>query len=116
MAKPASADRQIEIGEESYTLRFSVRAMAALQDHYQLSSLTAVGEKLSDGDNLSINDMVAMLWAGLRTHHADVTFEQATDILDDMGLENMQSVLGEALQGAMPDASPDGEEAPGGPQ
>lgn len=116
MAKPANADRQIVIGDNRYTLRFSVRAMAALQDHYQLPSLTAVGEKLQDSDNLSVKDMVAMLWAGLRTHHRDVSLEDALDMLDEMGLENMQSMLGDAMQGAMPDADPATGETEAGPQ
>lgn len=112
--KPAVADRQITIGDNSYTLRFSVRAMAALQDHYQLPSLTAVGAKLQDSDNLSITDMVAMLWAGLRTYHPEITFDEALGMLDDMGIENMQSVLGDAMQGAMPDADPNASADAGG--
>jgi hypothetical protein len=102
--KPASADRQLVVGDRSYTLRFSLRAMAALQDHFGLSSLDAVGRKLQDAENLGVNDMAALLWAGLRTHHRDTTVDDALDILDDIGMEGMQEALGLAMQGAMPEA------------
>ena len=101
--KPASQDRQVEVGDETYTLRFSIRAMAALQDHYGLSSLDAVGEKLQDQENLSVNDMVAVLWAGLRTHHPELTMDDAMGILDDLGVAGMQATLGEAMSSAMPE-------------
>lgn len=110
--KPATPDRQIVIDrdgeQQTYTLRFSIRAMAALQDHYGLASLDAVGRKLQDTENLAIQDMVAIMWAGLRTHHRDMTMDHAMDILDELGVEGMQRTLGEAMDGAMPEAE-DGE-------
>jgi hypothetical protein len=108
-AKPASADRTLVVGGRSYTLRFSIRAMAALQDHYDLQSLDAVGKKLQDTANISIDDMVAIMWAGLRTHHRDTTMEDALDILDELGMEGMQKTLGEAMAGAMPDGGSDAD-------
>ncbi|HSH40544.1 MAG TPA: GTA-gp10 family protein [Arenicellales bacterium] len=108
-AQPASPDRTIEVNGTTYTLRFSIRAMAALQDHYGLPSLDAVGKKLQDTENLSIEDMVAIMWAGLRTHHRDLTMDDALDMLDELGVNGMQQTLGEAMAGAMPDD--DGQEA-----
>jgi hypothetical protein len=102
-SRPASIDQQLVVGDRSYTLRFSVRAMAALQDHFGLNSLTAVGQKLQESANdLSVKDMTALLWAGLRTHHPEVTMDQALGILDELGVEGMQESLGKALYGAMP--------------
>jgi len=115
-AKAASADRQLVVGDCSYTLRFSLRAMAALQDHFGLTSLDAVGLKLQDTANLGVNDMAAMLWAGLRTHHRDTTLDEALGILDELGLEGMEAALGPAMQAAMPDATPTTDEAAGDPQ
>lgn len=113
--RPAVADRQISIGDKTYTLRFSVRAMAALQDHFKLASLTEVGEKLQDAATLGVKDLVALLWAGLQTHHRDLSMDDALTMLDEMGLDRMQETLGHAMAAALPEASGDAEES-GDPQ
>lgn len=113
--KPAVADRQITIGDKTYLLRFSVRAMAALQDYFQLATLTEVGERLQDTSMLGVKDLVALLWAGLQTHHRDVSMDDALTLLDEMGLDGMQETLGQAMAAAMPAASGDAEES-GDPQ
>lgn len=101
--KPASVDRPLPVGDRTYTLRFSIRAMAALQDHYELPSLDAVGKKLQDTKNMSVQDMTAILWAGLQTHHREeVDMDTALDILDELGVDGMQVALGDAMNAGMP--------------
>lgn len=98
----ASADAQIMIGAQAYTLRFSVKALAALQDHWELASISAVSDKLSrlDDDGLTIEDYQALLWAGLRTHHPGVDKELCLDLLDELGLAGLEAALAGMMGGA----------------
>lgn len=98
------ADRQFTLGGETYTLRFSVRAMGALQDHFGLKSLNQVGERLQQlGADLGVEDLAAVLWAGLRSHHPEISKDDALGLLDDAGLDGLDSVVGEAFAAAAPD-------------
>lgn len=100
--RPASAAQFITIGENTYTLTFSVVAMAALQDHYGLKSLTEVGEKLREMKNATLEDMVVMFWAALRRHHPDLTLQDAWALADDAGPAMLAQALIKAAAGATP--------------
>lgn len=105
MTRPQLADRQVRIGSRSYTLRFSVRAMAALQDHWGLQSLKAVGDRMAAlGADLGVDDLVGILWAGLRTHHPGLTQADVLDMLDEAGMDGLLEALSSALAGALPDS------------
>lgn len=100
-------DRQIEIGGKVYTLRFSLKAMAALQEHFGLASLAGLQEAMA---RLGAADVAGVIWAGLRTHHPEVTRDMAMDMADDLGLDGAMQVLNEGLAAAMPEG--DGAEDP----
>lgn len=112
--KFASADIQFSLDGQPRTLRFSAKALAALQDHWQIEDLDAVARKLGEieGGKLGIHDAAAMLWAGLRTHHPDVTLDEALDLLDGMGLANFETLLSSAITAA---SSGGGDSAPANP-
>lgn len=101
-AKPATADVQMTVGGKAYTLRYSVRALAALQDHFRLASLTAVQQRLSAPDSWGARDIVAIIWAGLQTHHRDLTMDDVMDLVDEAGLDAISSVAGAAFDAAAP--------------
>lgn len=104
-------ERQIEIGGEVYTIRFSLKAMVALQDHYGLETIDDVGKRLSDPTKIRTEDFAAIFWAALRSHHPEVTLEAAINLADAAGLGFIQQ-LGEAFSAAQP--NPDPAEAKGG--
>lgn len=106
-ARPARIDIPFTVEEagdapETYTLRFSVIAIAALQDHYGLDSLEAAGRKLSELSTASITDLQAIVWAGLQTHHRGLTKERALEILDTLGMFALRTLLAQALTAALP--------------
>lgn len=98
-------DRQITVGDRSYTVRFSIKAMAALQDHYSLASIDEVGAHLAQM-KFGLGDITAILWAGLRSRHPEVTLDQAEDIVDEAGLDGLQDLLGSAFGTALPPSKP----------
>ena len=107
------ADRVISLGGRDFTLRYSVRAMAALQDHWGLKSFQEVSNRMEVLDEqLSAHDLVGILWAGLRTHHREMTKDDVMDILDEAeSLQAIQQSITLALIGALPDE----EKGPPGP-
>lgn len=113
--KRANPDVQIEAGGEAYTLRFSVKALAALQDYWELPSLDAVGQKLNqlDSGDISVSDYTAILWAALRTHHPEATMEQSLDIFDELGIDGLTSVIVDAMSAS---SSEDGGKASSDPR
>lgn len=109
MSQPrkASADRPVTVGERSLTLRYSLKAFAALQDHFGAKSINGVVAKLNEiGEDLSVDDLVALFYAGLRSHHPDVSPEDTLDMLDELG---PQAIGGEIMQAFL--AAVDGEGA-----
>lgn len=112
--KFANPDIQFELDGKTRTLRFSAKALAALQDEWGMENLDQVAVKLAqlESNGLTVKDAAAMLWAGFRTHHPEVTVDQAFDLLDDMGLANFEALLGQAIQAA---ASEGGGTAPANP-
>ncbi len=112
--KRANPDIQIEAGGASYTLRFSAKALAAMQDHWELPTLDAVVEKLNqlETGEVTIADYTAILWAALRTHHAIVTMDQALDIFDDMGVDGLTSAITDAMSAGSAEG---GSDASGNP-
>ena len=113
MTKPASTDRQMTVGDQTYTLRYGVRAMAALQDHYQLASFDEVAKRLGNPKGYGAGDIVAILWAGLRTHHRDLTMDQVMDVVDDMGLDGVREEIGKAFDASSSPAVEGGEAGAG---
>lgn len=102
----SSQDTQIQIGEKSYTVRFSVRAMNALQEHWKLKSFQEVAKKISTlQENVQIDDLVGFVWAGLRTHHRDLTKEDVFDLIDEVGVQGIEGLLSSALSGSLPTGS-----------
>lgn len=102
----SAQDKQIKIGDKTYTIRFSVRALTALQEHWGLKSFQEVAQKMSKlNESVSIDDLVGFVWAGLRTHHREMTKEDVLDLIDELGMENIESVFSEALVGALPQGS-----------
>ena len=108
----ANPDVQLSVGDASYTLRFSLKAFARLQDHFGLKSIDAVGKRMADPSQFAIEDVGALLWAGLARRHPEVTLEQAMDIADDLGIAALMEQLLGAFGAALDDTKADGKPRP----
>lgn len=104
-------DRQVSLGGETFTLRYSFRAFGALQEHWQLATIDAVIGRLTSGA-MGTDDLVGVIWAGLRTHHAGVSKEQVLDALDAIGIGGLPALV-QDLQAAILAALPVDEKGAG---
>lgn len=107
----ANQDRQVAFGGTAYTLRFSLAAMARLEEHFGLESVDAVAARMADAERLKARDMAAILWAGMASHHPSVTLDDCFAMMDEAGLEDIGGILGGAFADAHPAAM--GDEAGG---
>lgn len=109
----ASPESQISVGGKSYTLKYSLKAYVALQDYFKVASIDEVMQRLNDPTKLNIMDIVAMLWAGFRSHHKDVTLDDAFDMADTMGLATLQDIISSGFGASVPGvAAGEAEESP----
>lgn len=113
--KFANPDIQFSVeGGGSYTLRLGAVAIAALQDHWKLANFDETMEQITllEGKELSIGDYTAILWAGLRTHHANLTMDDALEIFDVIGVQGLTLLMVQAASAAFTGG---GGTAPGNP-
>lgn len=99
MTQPSLQDVPIEIGGRSYLLRYSIKATLALKDRWKCESDREVQARMAKA---TMEEFVDIFWAGLRTHHPEVTPEQVLDLLDDAGADGMTSAVTQALNAAAP--------------
>lgn len=109
--KPASPDRQITIGERNLTIRFSLRAVLALQDLWKLENEEAVHARLKKPEN-QISDFVDIIWASTRSHHPELTRDEIMDLLDAAGIEGLGKAAQEAILAAIPPDEAKGGKGP----
>jgi len=100
-----SPDVQFQIGEKSLTLRMSAKAWAALQDHWQLENLDLAVSKLAEMEagTLHARDLGAIMWAALRTHHSELSIDDAFEVLDDLGIPGFMSLVIQCAAAAVPE-------------
>lgn len=106
------------IEQREFTLVFDFSAIAELEDLYDCP-LRDLGDKFKDVKSLRIRDVQRMLYAGLRTHHAEVSLPGTLVILNEAVGAGMS--VGELLTetfsafdaGAGQDDAPSGEATAG---
>ena len=96
MANPARGEVALKAGGLEYTLKFSTNAICELEDRLDkgLNTIVANMERVST--------VRALLWAGLRAHHPEVTIAGVGEIIDGIGIAAVTDTLGKALAAAFP--------------
>lgn len=101
MANPHRGEKSFSAGEQTYTLRYSVNAICALEEESG-KTVTALGVEMADPGKVGLSLLRLLLWAGLREHHADISLAGAGDILEAVGAAKAAPIIGEAFQLAFP--------------
>lgn len=84
------------------TLRFTLNAMAELEDRYG-----SVDEAFNQLDKNSIKAVRCVLWAGLIHEDPELTEQQVGNLIDMQYIQDLMKSLGVALDSDMPDAKID---------
>jgi len=107
MANPHRGEAEFEVGGTTYRVKFNWNAAA----EYEHQSGRVLSDALADvvETRLSATSLRAMLWAGLREHHRDVTLEAAGRLLDALGRRRAIDMMGVALQYYYPEIASDAD-------
>ena len=94
MANPHRGEVAFKAGDANYTLVYSTNAICELED--------AIGKGLNAivADMERLSTVRAILWAGLRSRHSDITMAGAGEIIDLCGVAAATEVIGRALNAA----------------
>lgn len=125
--KAAVTERPIKLNGVVYRLRFDFLALAALEDHYgRPATEIAAGFVTVDPvtkkatSNVRIRDLQAIIWAGMRRHHPEVSVDGVLDLMQaslDSG-QPFEAMLTDALnafdagQDSGTDGGPDDKPSP----
>ena len=92
MANRERGEVELKAGDKTYVLRYTTNALVKLED--------VLGKPVSKmgGEEISMKEARAMVWAGLLHAYPDLTPEQAGDIIDAAGLTQAARAVGEALR------------------
>ena len=80
MANTERGEVEIGIGGKAYTFRFTVNALCELEVHTGERAMPFCA-RFGRGD-CGLADMRAVVWAGLRDRHADLTIDEAGALVD----------------------------------
>lgn len=79
-----------EVDGRTLTMKLGFGALAKAQQHLGGLNLENVGP----------NEMVTLFWAGLQRKQSDIGWDEAGDILDELGAERASEVLKGAMEAA----------------
>ena len=97
MANPHKGEVSFTVDGKAYKAVLNTNALCALEKE--------LGAKVHSLEN-SLTTTRAVLWAGLRKHHPEVTLEATADLMDELGFFAAGEVVRELFTLAFPAADP----------
>lgn len=96
MANPHRSEVAFKVEDTEYILKYSTNAICELEQQLDkgLNTIVANMERLTT--------VRAMLWAGLRAKHEDITLPKAGELIDKCGMAAATDAIGKALNAAFP--------------
>lgn len=112
MANPHKGEVELQAGEKTFTLRYSIDAICSMEAALG-KGFPAIAAEMSDINKMSVSVVRQVLHSGLQECHPELTLKEAGElILSAGGALKVMAKVTEALGAAFPDA----KEAKPGPQ
>lgn len=95
-------EQTFEADGRSWTLRFGNNAICSAEEHFQQpfgEIVTGLG-----GDGFRFRTFRTLFRLGLRQHHKDVTEDQASELIDAIGMSEALRITVASIKAAMPEA------------
>ncbi len=102
MANPHRGQVAIEAGGKTYTLKFSTNAICEAE---AVSGGRSFGHLCDGIAAVDFRAMRALLWAGLKQAHPEMTLDLAGNLLDEVEPLEIGAKLNEAIELAYPKTS-----------
>lgn len=101
MANPIKGEVSFEAGGKHYKFVLGTYALAALQRRTGVSTAKFFARKQ---DDWGMDDILAIFHSGLLKHH-EMSEREASDLIDELGQDEVGKLIVEAVQVAFPEAS-----------
>src|SRR5690606_20676187 len=101
MANPYRGSVALQVGDQAYTLSFSVNALCELEDLLEMS-VAKVGAIMNDPEGVRMTTVRALVWGALRDHHSEIDLKGAGDIASTAGIPACMEAIGKAFRLAFP--------------
>jgi hypothetical protein len=100
----------LQVGETTYTLRFSANALCELEDALGMG-INKIAAQMADPETMRMKTVMTVVWAGLRDRHPDITLAQAGEILTDASLSRAMEAVSKAFILTFGSPAEEGQEA-----
>ncbi len=114
MANPHRGEVELRVGEKLYTFRFSLSALASLEEMTG-TSVELVFQRFLEPGTPKLRPMLQIVRAALLDRHPEVTEEEAGELILEAGVDAVTAAILktaetslERLGGAKPGAAPPG--------
>lgn len=112
MANPHKGAVELNAGDQTYVLRYSIDAICSLEDRLD-KGFPAIVAEMSSPSTMRLSAVREVLLAGLQEHHPEITIKQAGELIITAG--GAIVVLGkvnEAFAAAFPEAEASDKKSP----
>jgi hypothetical protein len=100
MANPIKGEVPLEINGQRYIFVLGTYGLASLERRMK-TSFVKVFERAQRGE-WGIDDVLAVLHAGLLRHHPRMTEQEVADLIDTAGMEYISEMIAEGLKAMQP--------------
>lgn len=105
MANRERGEIDLAFGDERYTLRMSINAIAEIETYLDVGINDLVG-MISNPQDFRVGRWRVILWGALLEFHK-CSIDQAGEIMGRAGIDKVVTALGEAMTAAFPEKGAD---------
>lgn len=113
MANPLRGEVEIVVGPRTYTLRLATNALIEAETLLD-KGVGEIADMLQDPAAFRLGTARALLFAGLRERHPNLSLFDAGEIIGELGIAPIVQKLGESMAAAFPAAEADESKNPPG--
>lgn len=111
MANPHRGSVALQAGDRAYTVSFSINALCELEAHLGVP-IAQIAEGMNSPEKVKLQDVRAVLWAGLQDNHEGLTIKEAGEAATLAGLPACMDAIGKAFELAFPQQEDDAKARP----
>lgn len=103
MANPNRGEVDLIAGDQTYTMRMSINAIANIEDHFDMG-INQVAELLSDAKGMRIGNLRTIVLYALKEHHPELDVAAAGEVIGKAGFDVTAAAIQQAMVLAFPNA------------
>lgn len=88
---------------KTWTMHIGTNAMCEIEAMTD-KTISEVGKLLGDEKTATLTLMRAVFWGSLQDHHEGITIKECSVLIDEIGMQAVGGLVGQAFQAAFPKA------------